>query len=176
MRCGVFLGPRCRKHGLIFISCYACKGFVCVDCSAPLFHPDHACVVTDEVAAKALETTLLPQVRGKDYQICPNSDCLRPVALWDGCNAVMCLCGQTLCFLCGVAASPEDGHWEEGRKCPRFGPAVDGEAAKGAEQRVTHEGDEREEGERQDGEGERADIAGRTGLFEWLERIRRAVE
>lgn len=55
---------------------------------------------------------------GADYQICPGCKVL--VCLREGCNHVVCLCGEQFCFVCGVVVFGfGGGHWEGGG-CPRW--------------------------------------------------------
>jgi hypothetical protein len=57
-------------------------------------------------------------VLGRDYQICPT--CKRAVCLEDGCSHVVCRCGASFCFVCGVVALDDgSGHWSRGG-CPRY--------------------------------------------------------
>lgn len=64
--------------------------------------------------------------RGKDFQICPNSDCETSVQLQDGCNHLVCsACGTNFCYICGGEADAESGHWQIGKPCPRYNSPQD---------------------------------------------------
>jgi hypothetical protein len=61
------------------------------------------------------------QERGVDYQYCPR--CKFTISLIDGCNHVLCRCGENFCFLCGESVLENSGHWEDRIGCPRWGIA-----------------------------------------------------
>lgn len=64
-------------------------------------------------------------VLGRDYQFCPT--CKNAVGLEDGCNRVVCKCGASFCFVCGLVAFDDGGgHWREGG-CPRYNAVGSGE-------------------------------------------------
>jgi hypothetical protein len=46
------------------------------------------------------------QVPGRDYQLCPV--CTTAISLQEGCNHMICVCGTSFCFICGLEA--RDGH------------------------------------------------------------------
>lgn len=75
---------------------------------------EYAARVDDGVSVEALEG----QVRGSDYQLCPQ--CSKVIALEDGCNHIVCLCMQNFCFICGQEAFDGSNHWVPGG-CPRYG-------------------------------------------------------
>lgn len=77
---------------------------------------EYAARVDAGVAAGALEG----QVRGSDYQLCPQ--CSKVIALEDGCNHIVCICMQNFCFVCGQEAFDGSNHWVPGG-CPRYGKA-----------------------------------------------------
>ncbi|KAK5163132.1 uncharacterized protein LTR77_010916 [Saxophila tyrrhenica] len=59
--------------------------------------------------------------RGKDYQICPSKICKRKIQLSEGCNRIICTCGQEFCFICGQPAAGHSDHWSRlPAGCPRW--------------------------------------------------------
>ncbi|KAI7150440.1 hypothetical protein KC344_g99 [Hortaea werneckii] len=57
--------------------------------------------------------------RGKDYQLCPK--CQTPINLAAGCNHLMCGCGTSFCYICGLDISlVEMDHFAVGMPCPRY--------------------------------------------------------
>jgi hypothetical protein len=59
------------------------------------------------------------QERGVDYQYCPR--CNFPINLMDGCNHVVCRCGESFCYFCEQSAPEDSGHWDRRTGCPRWG-------------------------------------------------------
>lgn len=56
-------------------------------------------------------------VQGRDFQRCPA--CRTAISLRDGCNHMICSCGQSFCYICGNAADDGSAHWAPGN-CPRY--------------------------------------------------------
>lgn len=109
--CGHYLG---KKSANSTILCLACSTDVCTECASAISGDldDHMC---SESTVDAFDG----QVRGVDYQICPNTSCQIRITLWDGCNHMTCTCNAEFCYRCGKI--PEPGHWDEGSGCPHWG-------------------------------------------------------
>lgn len=114
--CQTFV-DRKDQNRLIRFGCSKCKALLCSACGM-IDHNDgvHQCEKPTSDPYEGL-------VRGKDFQISPNSECQMKVELWDGCNAMTCTsasCGQAFCFICGEFAPHDGTHWTAGSKCPRW--------------------------------------------------------
>ncbi|USW51009.1 Putative E3 ubiquitin ligase RBR family [Septoria linicola] len=116
--CGMFIDD--KHYGGSQAVC-PCGAKTCKICDSIIALPpqEHVCKTT----ANATLDAFSGQVRGVDYQLCPNCDMV--VNLRDGCNHMTCqfpACNATeFCYICGEAATPEDGHWTKDRFCPRYG-------------------------------------------------------
>jgi hypothetical protein len=66
------------------------------------------------------------QVLGVDYQLCPV--CTTAISLTEGCNHMICRCGTSFCFICGLEAGHyERGHWTRKNGCPRYNSVGSGQ-------------------------------------------------
>ncbi|KAK6419314.1 hypothetical protein LTR95_017083, partial [Oleoguttula sp. CCFEE 5521] len=124
--CGTFVGKALKRKECV--KCTKCAWYTCLRCrdtfsisdvGASRINLEHDCdpfriPVTEAEAFSGL-------TQGKEYQICPNSDCGRKVELLDGCNKMSCVCQTIFCFICGLAVKPDDWHWRPGSGCPRWG-------------------------------------------------------
>ncbi|KAK4507261.1 hypothetical protein PRZ48_000996 [Zasmidium cellare] len=111
--CGGFISRRRRKPSLT--TCPRCLGILCHSCGLEL-----STITTKHTCPSTLrDNPLRSLTRGRDYQKCPS--CARTWQLRDGCNSLRCICGTSLCFVCGRRVPEhESQHWREGSKCPRF--------------------------------------------------------
>lgn len=99
-------------------SCPACSLNVCLACGVAQ-NNDNAqlndCARPAELVD--LEEKRGSRDRGLKFQFCPGCD--RFFELYAGCNAINCVCGTTMCFICGNAA--ERDHWQSAQGgCPRY--------------------------------------------------------
>ncbi|EME80622.1 uncharacterized protein MYCFIDRAFT_177552 [Pseudocercospora fijiensis CIRAD86] len=111
-------------------SCSSCAGLSCLNCFEPTYgvRVPHRCLLmeVEEEEAQAEIDGLEGQVRGKDYQLCPEADCRVPVYLGEACNHMVCprpVCRTDFCFVCGEQVlSMAEQHWgdREGQ-CPWYG-------------------------------------------------------
>ncbi|EME46786.1 hypothetical protein DOTSEDRAFT_33337 [Dothistroma septosporum NZE10] len=114
--CNKFLGR--KRAGVSIEHCKECGCDSCAFCGSVVGSTDHICSgsnTTPEVDPFA------ELKRGVDYQRCPGCD--MAVELRDGCNHITCRlgrCSQHFCFLCGLPATIEDGHWRAGKPCPLY--------------------------------------------------------
>ena len=122
VQCGEFVGPlaETKEAQEIFdakaqstADCGACDAEYCLICGD--MYPKsgkHPCRLWDrkQIDQKVFEGL----VKGKDYQVCPSKTCGRKVELLEGCNHVICPCGHSFCFICGVSAG--EGHWRIARE------------------------------------------------------------
>ena len=126
--CGHFLGERSKlnEYRQPVIICPMCKEKSCTDCGAGLVISSMGHVCEQSEASKDPFAEL---VRGKDYQICPNSDCGLKVQLWDGCNHLRCArCTEEFCRICGKEAKDGGTHWTREGGCPRWNHPDDSNA------------------------------------------------
>jgi hypothetical protein len=65
------------------------------------------------------------QVPGRDYQLCPV--CTTAISLTEGCNHMICHCGTSFCFICGLEARDGRGHWTREMGCPRWNAVGSGQ-------------------------------------------------
>nr|OQO28925.1 hypothetical protein B0A51_03945 [Rachicladosporium sp. CCFEE 5018] len=124
--CGTFIGKAMKRKECV--KCAKCAWYTCLRCrstfsisdvAASRINLDHDC---DPFRIPATEAEAFSGlVQGKDYQICPNSDCGRKVELLDGCNKMSCVCLTNFCFICGLVVKPNHWHWRPGSGCPRWG-------------------------------------------------------
>ena len=112
-------------------SCDSCGCVHCRYCAA-IYEIAGARHLCDPNKRQNEDTQAFSQlVRGKDYQICPQPSCRRKIELEDGCNHTVCVCGMSLCFICGQYAKEGSDHWIGSRRsggCPRYNHPSDREA------------------------------------------------
>ncbi|KXT14540.1 hypothetical protein AC579_9124 [Pseudocercospora musae] len=107
------------------LDCSSCSGLTCANCIKPIYgaNVDHYCPMLEEADEEV--DGFAGQVRGKEYQICPNEQCQMPVSLWAACNHMVCAkpsCRTEFCFVCGERADESDGHWGTHEdQCPVYG-------------------------------------------------------
>ena len=176
VECGVLLcvGRRPCNNDTLFLNayCQSCGGCACPTCGEPLYagdrgasnRPRHICLWQPP---KKPEEVLQGLERGKDYQICPRHKCGEVVQLRDGCNFVRCprpACNAGMCFVCGEGPMEEfrNGHWDNGRPCPRFGQPGEGNPFYGFDRAEDNQVEE-----------EQGEEVFERGVFEWLERLER---
>lgn len=113
--CQVFVCERDERR-LIRLMCIKCDSLICSGCGGVYENDDsHGC----KDVADAFEGL----VRGKHWQVCPNTECKMRVQLREGCNALVCAsssCNTEFCFVCGEQTSHDFNHWKLGSKCPRW--------------------------------------------------------
>lgn len=117
--CNTFMGVEAK----IVSKCSGCTHWMCMDCRE-IASPPPAVHTCDTAKADSESNAFDPATRGKDWQECPNPDCMIKCDLKEGCNAMICPCQENFCFICGEAAGHDSDHWTEGKPCPRWG-AVD---------------------------------------------------
>ncbi|KXT01987.1 hypothetical protein AC578_6513 [Pseudocercospora eumusae] len=118
-------GFQMREMTQNLFHCSSCAGLTCALCSEPIYgvHVDHYCPMVEDGEEEG--DPFAGQVRGKDYQLCPDEDCQMPVSLSEACNHMTCArpsCRTEFCFVCGEPAKEGEGHW--GRyddQCPLYG-------------------------------------------------------
>ena len=120
--CSEFLGR--ARPGRTSIQCHKCslhtcakcrKSFPAVDLVDPATGTKHYCDAS--AAALARMEVLGGKVRGKDYQICPNTACGHVGYLEEACNHITCFCDTEYCYVCGQPAEEGYGYaWP--RACP----------------------------------------------------------
>ena len=120
-QCGAFLGrllspyeaeARVARGAASKVICGKCGRthcLVCGDRNDAQIHQCNRSTHKDEEDAAFRDLT-----QGKDYQVCPSTTCGRKLELQDGCNHIICVCGQNLCFVCGQPAR-ESNHWRRSR-------------------------------------------------------------
>lgn len=123
--CGPFLLPRpTLPPGKENFVCSDCGGQTCRDCEAPLSASHHLTHKCPGPADPPMEDVDLKDLqRGRDYQLCPNTECQLKVELSDGCNYLTCRqtsCTTQLCYICGKEAEDGSDHWATGKPCPRW--------------------------------------------------------
>ncbi|QIX01966.1 hypothetical protein AMS68_007483 [Peltaster fructicola] len=114
------------------IRCEKCMWYTCMRCEESFSTSsssgrqaaiDHQCDPSRE--QEIIQRALQGLERGKDYQICPNEECGRPWALWDGCNHMRCTCKTYFCFICGAKIHEHYKHFERTDDCPLYGQPGD---------------------------------------------------
>ncbi|KAH9845153.1 IBR domain, a half RING-finger domain [Teratosphaeria destructans] len=129
--CGAFLWRVFDGHGTDGV-CKTCGAWLCKLCGLPW----RECRA---IAGECLDAKLRQmddargqefegQVRGQDYQICPNRLCAVVIYLGEACNHMICpaaSCRTHFCYLCGEktegASEQGEGHWDIGSSCPLYG-------------------------------------------------------
>lgn len=123
--CGHFVGPWNAKKECV--RCKKCMWYTCLRCEETFSPGDSSGEETDiahdcdptknsELNSRALTN----QQRGIDFQICPNSECQRVWAIWDGCNHMRCSCRTYFCYICGIKIGREYSHFAN-TDCPQYG-------------------------------------------------------
>ncbi|KAK4609283.1 hypothetical protein CLAFUW4_14552 [Fulvia fulva] len=110
--------PDLPSNGQNF-SCSKCLKSSCRDCDLPI-QEGHVCLPVDGVVGRQIDA-YDGLKRGRDYQECPG--CGLKCELSEACNHMVCPrphCRTNFCFICGVEAGPQPGHWTA-RGCPRWG-------------------------------------------------------
>lgn len=125
--CNQFMGQLGSGGGVV--ECERCNTYTCLYCRLQPPAPpedEHFCKppkVVDSVAS------FDPETRGKEWQQCPNLDCLVKLALGSGCNAMRChFCDTEFCMICGARAAHNSGHWTREKGCPRWNGTDDANA------------------------------------------------
>jgi len=123
-KCGAFVGSRKTISGPS-VTCARCEGTVCSRCGACQLDgsTNSYCCSFDGQATGDQSIDFDVLVRGRDYQLCPNSDCEMPIYLGDGVNHMTCksaACRTQYCFICAQQATHDSGHWAIDMPCPRF--------------------------------------------------------
>lgn len=99
------------------VRCKGCHTVYCLVCAKPYKHGGHQC---NGISPAREENEAEVGVPGKDFQYCPSTFCKRKIQLIDGCNHMVCKCGQEFCYVCGQPA-PRNSHWDPTRGgCPRY--------------------------------------------------------
>ena len=117
--CGGFVSGQVHPPQTL-LECERCNGKLCGACEEPIFGDinSHACKAIHR--ADTLQG-LIGQVRGRDIQQCPNTECRNILALQSGCNHLLCpRCRTDFCFVCGEEVDPDGDHWIAGKPCPRW--------------------------------------------------------
>lgn len=118
--CGAFLGQKSDRLLPMFIRCLSCMNITCKCGAAAGGFGGHKCA---QDPPPLIPEIFKDQVRGRDYQICPNEKCGFAMVLGSGCYHMICPmhdCGTEFCYLCGSVAGK--GHWNLGQPCTLYPP------------------------------------------------------
>ncbi|KAI7159347.1 hypothetical protein KC349_g4191 [Hortaea werneckii] len=116
--CGAFFGEKLGVGCEVVAECNLCGNPACMSCGEGLQDStsQHFCK-EEEVD---MQDPFTGMQRGKDYQLCPK--CQTSINLAAGCNHLICGCGTSFCYICGVDISrTEMDHFALGMLCPRYG-------------------------------------------------------
>jgi len=104
--------------------CYHCRGRNCGTCGEPLtsVSQPHTCNTTPNPTIQETADDH-GQVRGKDFQLCPNPACGYPVNLSDGCNHVICPMSSCKTQYC-LHLRTRSGRWQRSLSSRQGVPAL----------------------------------------------------
>ncbi|KAI7089087.1 hypothetical protein KC356_g2754 [Hortaea werneckii] len=115
--CGAFIGEKLGPGCKYIAECNLCEDATCMSCGEGLQDSAAQHFCSEEVVA--VQDPFTGMQRGKDYQLCPK--CQTPINLAAGCNHLMCGCGTSFCYICGLDISlVEMDHFAVGMPCPRY--------------------------------------------------------
>ncbi|KAI6984384.1 hypothetical protein D0869_01555 [Hortaea werneckii] len=115
--CGAFFGEKLGVGCEVIAECNLCENPTCMSCGEGLLDSTIQHFCTEEEVE--IQDPFTGMQRGKDYQLCPK--CQTPIDLAAGCNHLMCGCGTSFCYICGVDISQtEMDHYALGMPCPRY--------------------------------------------------------
>ncbi|RMZ01023.1 hypothetical protein D0860_07769 [Hortaea werneckii] len=115
--CAAFIGEKLGPVCQVIAECNLCGNPACMSCGEGLQDSTTQHLCTEEEVA--VQDPFTGMQRGKDYQLCPR--CQTPISLAAGCNHLMCGCGTSFCYICGVDISQtEMDHFAVGMPCPRY--------------------------------------------------------
>ncbi|KAJ5473340.1 hypothetical protein N7475_002906 [Penicillium sp. IBT 31633x] len=90
--CGRWIPPRSSGSRLGYLVCPHCRTKICSSCR-DFFHIGWSCSYDSETK------TIMELAKENNWQRC--SSCLYVVEKVDGCNHMVCRCGNQFCYLCG---------------------------------------------------------------------------
>ncbi|KAI6803973.1 hypothetical protein D0861_03757 [Hortaea werneckii] len=115
--CGAFIGEKLGPGCKFIAECNICEDATCMSCGEGLQDSTTQHFCSEGVVA--FQDPFTGMQRGKDYQLCPK--CQTPINLAAGCNHLMCGCGTSFCYICGLDISlVEMDHFAVGMPCPRY--------------------------------------------------------
>lgn len=135
--CGKFMGSKSYWPTIWCPVCSQCGTAACAGCRLILASHDgfidpHRCRFHKPEQDKDFKEALGSMARGKDYQLCPNKRCQRPIQLQEGCNHMICRpgCGTHFCYRCGKECDMQSYHWARSATgCPLYTATSDHFAA-----------------------------------------------
>ncbi|KAK3823199.1 MAG: hypothetical protein J3Q66DRAFT_385640 [Benniella sp.] len=104
------------RHGTA-VTCPECKSSYCASCAVP-FHHGYTC---DQYQAQRNDSeadrAMLQLVEDRHWRHCPS--CRFVIEKQQGCNHMVCHCGQSFCYACGHAWNEIEARCSSG--CERYG-------------------------------------------------------